>query len=154
MTAQAMRIELHDATQGRTALTARLLPWIGEQLRLGREIEVVARELQDNRSLKQNAFLWGYVLKAIKDQATIGGIGADEEGWNLYFKRRVLGYRVIKTRIPGSKRPSVKRELRSTKDLKVKPMSDYLEQVMAIAASEFGVTFGVTRWEDYEGCWR
>lgn len=151
---EAMRIELHDAQQGRNALIARLLPWIGEQLRAGREIEVVARELQDNRSLKQNAFYWSYVLKTISTQATIGGIGADEEGWNKYFKRRVLGYRVTKTRIPGSKRPSITRELRSSKDLKVKPMSDYLEQVMAIAASEFGVTFEIKDWQSYEGHWR
>lgn len=148
---EVLRVELHDKTQGRQVVTARLLPWLGQQLEAGREIEVVAREIEDNRSLRQNAFYWSYVLKTISQQGVIGGIGADEEGWNKYFKRRVLGYRVIKTRMPGSKRPSITRELRSTKDLKVKPMSDYLEQVMAIAASDFGVTFEIKDWQAYEG---
>ena len=151
---QALRVELHNAEQGREAVRQRLLPWIGEQLGLGREVEVVARELEDNRSHRQNSFYWGYVLKTISQQAVIGGIGSDEEGWHYYFKRRLLGYRVVKTRVPGSKRPSIRRELRSTKDLKVKPMSDYLDKVMATAATEFGVTFELTRWEDYQGYWR
>lgn len=63
----------------------------------------------------------------------------------------MLGYRVLKTRLPGSKRPSITRELRSTKDLKVKPMSDYLEKVMAIGAGDFGVTFEIKDWESYQG---
>lgn len=151
---QALRVELHNAEQGRAVVAQRLLPWIGEQIAMGREVEVIARELEDSRSHKQNAFLWGYVLKTISQQAVIGGIGSDEEGWHYYFKRRLLGYRVLKTRVPGSKRPSIRRELRSTKDLKVKAMSDYLDKVMATAATEFGVTFKMTRWEDYQGYWR
>lgn len=148
---EVLRVELHDKAQGRQVVTSRLLPWLGQQLEAGREIEVVAREIEDNRSLRQNAFYWSYVLKTISQQAVIGGIGADEEGWNKYFKRRVLGYRVTKTRMPGSKRPSITRELRSTRDLKVKPMSEYLEQVMAIGASDFGVTFEIKDWQSYEG---
>lgn len=151
---QALRVELHNAEQGRAVVSQRLLPWIGEQIALGREVEVIARELEDNRSHKQNAFLWSYVLKTVSQQAVIGGIGSDEEGWHYYMKRRLLGYRVVKTRIPGSKRLSIRRELRSTKDLTVKQMSDYLDKVMATAATEFGVTFEMTRWEDYQGYWR
>lgn len=117
----------------------------------GKQVLFRVSEEEETRSLRVNAFYWGYVLKTISQQAVIGGIGADEEGWNKYFKRRVLGYRVIKTRMPGSKRPSITRELRSTKDLKVKPMSDYLEQVMAIGASDFGVTFEIKDWQSYEG---
>lgn len=151
---EALRIELHDKTQGRQVVTSRLLPWLGQQLEAGREIEVVAREIEDNRSLRQNAFYWGYVLKNISQQAVIDGIGSDEQGWNYFFKRRVLGYRVTKTRVPGSKRPRITRELRSTKDLKVKPMSDYLEQVLSIGATEFGVTFEIRDWESYQGYWK
>jgi|GEM_PF-6067955 len=50
---------------------------------------------------------------------------------------------------PGNKRPSVIKELRSTKGLKVKPMSDYLEAVIAEAVTDFGVMFSVSRWEQY-----
>lgn len=122
-------------------------------------IAATAQEEEDDRSLRQNAFYWGVVLKTISQQALIDGIGSDEDGWHYYFKRRVLGYRVVKVRVPGSKRPVIRRELRSTKDLKArrrgeadptKYMPDYLDAVMAIAASEFGVTFPPDqRWEDY-----
>lgn len=148
---EVLRVELHDKAQGRQVVTARLLPWLGQQLEAGREIEIVAREIEDNRSHKQNAFLWSYVLKTISAQAVIGGIGSDEEGWHYYFKRRLLGYRVLKHRVPGTKRPSIRRELRSTKDLTVKQMSDYLDQVMATAATDFGVTFEIKDWQSYEG---
>lgn len=79
---EVLRIELHDKAQGRQVVSARLLPWLGKQLEAGREIEVVAREIEDNRSLRQNAFYWSYVLKTISEQAVIDGIGSDEEGWN------------------------------------------------------------------------
>lgn len=123
-------------------------------------IAATAEEEQDARSLQQNAFYWGYVLKTISEQATINGIGSDEDGWHWHFKKTVLGYRVVKYREPGSKRMKVKRELRSTKDLKqrrrgdpdpTKYMPDYLDAVMAKAATEFGVTFDATkRWEDWQ----
>lgn len=123
-------------------------------------IAATAQEEEDDRSLRQNSFYWGYVLKTISAQATINGIGSDEDGWHYFFKRTILGYRVVKTRVPGSKRPVIRRELRSTKNLKArrrgeadptKYMPDYLDAVMAKAATEFGVTFDETkRWEDWQ----
>lgn len=126
-------------------------PFCREQWAQGRQLAVHICEAEDQRSLQQNAFYWAFVLKTISRQATIDGIGSDENGWHYYFKRRVLGYRVTKTKVPGSKRPVIRRELRSTTDLKVKPMSTYLEKVMAIAATEFGVTFDPGKsWEDWQ----
>jgi hypothetical protein len=123
-------------------------------------ISLKAEPEEDARSVQQNAFLWAFVYKSISQQALINGIGSDENGWHYYFKRRVLGYRVLKTRVPGSKRPVIRRELRSTKDLKArrrgdqdptKYMSDYLDEVMSIAASELGVQFAADqRWEDWK----
>ena len=37
----------------------------------------------------------------------------------------------------------------TTKGLKVKPMSKYIEQMIAYAVTELGVQFSSTRWEDY-----
>lgn len=117
--------------------------------RAGRLV-VTIREQEDQRSLQQNAFYWGFVLKQISAQATIGGIGSDENGWHYFFKKTVLGYRITRTKVPGSKRPVIRRELRSTQGLSVKAMSKYLEEVMAKAATEFGVTFPDKRWEDWQ----
>lgn len=146
----SLSLRLTDASQGRIAVKGQLLPFIGGHLQAGRALAVTVKEAEDERTLKQNAFMWGFVLKTISRQAVIDGIGADERGWHLFFKRRLLGYRVRKVKVPGKKRPSITRELRSTTGLSVKRMSAYLEEMMATAATEFGVTFEPDRrWEDW-----
>ena len=54
-----------------------------------------------------------------------------------------------KTLVAGRKRPVISTSLGTTKGLKVKPMSKYIEQVIAYAVTELGVHFSSTRWEDY-----
>ena len=106
---------------------------------------------EDQRSLQQNAFMWGVVLKEISQQAKVNGIGATPDGWHLYFKRKHLGYKFKKTVLPGKTRPSVTKELRSTTDLSVKKMSAYLEAVIAEAVTDFGVMFSERDWSQYKG---
>ena len=147
----SLTVHLQNAVQGRIAVKDQVLPFIGAHLAAQRRLKVTVVEAEDERSLQQNAFMWGYVLKTISRQAVIDGIGADENGWHLYFKRRLLGYRVVKVKVPGKKRPSITRELRSTTGLSVKRMSKYLDEMMAVAATEFGVTFETgRRWEDWQ----
>lgn len=137
--------------QARSAMAAQVLPACDAKFKRGvRRVKVTVEDVEDDRSLKQNAFYWSFVLKQISAQAVINGIGSDENGWHYYMKKRLLGYRVFKQRVPGSKRPAIRRELRSTTKLKVKAMSEYMEKVMAAAATEFGVTFDPgKRWEDW-----
>lgn len=127
-----------------------VVPWCKQRMSEGKRIRVRFNVEEDFRTLQQNAFYWSFVLKQVSQQATLNGIGADEEGWHYYFKKTVLGYRIVKVRVPGSKRPAIRRELWSTKDLTIKKMATYLEQVMAKAATEFGVTFDNRRWEDWQ----
>lgn len=150
MNQHALVLQLNNAEQGRAAIREQLLPFCGALIDAGKRVALTAQELEDDRTLKQNAFLWGFVYKHISEQAQIEGIGAIAKGWHLYYKRMFLGYKQTLTRLPGKKRPSVTRELRSTKNLKVKPMSIYLDKVMAHAATTFGVTFppGIG-WENY-----
>jgi hypothetical protein len=148
-----------DPEQAGRHFAEKVRPFCREQWAQGKRLAVVIAEAEDQRSLQQNGFYWGFVLRTISRAATVDGIGADENGWHYYFKRRVLGYRVTKTKVPGSKRPVIRRELRSTTELKqrkgqepnpAKYMPDYLDAVMAIAATEFGVTFDPgKRWEDW-----
>lgn len=143
-------IVMHDPKQGHQVLSESFWPWAKDMLQAGRKVIVRGQELQDDRTVQQNKFLWGFVYKHISEQAQLEGIGATAEGWHRYYKVMFLGYRITKTKLPGKTRPSITRTLRSTKDLKVKPMSDYLDKVMAHAATTFEVTFpaGVT-WETY-----
>lgn len=115
----------------------------------GKKARILAAEEEDDRTLQQNKFYWGIVLKQISEQAQDGGIGAQQVGWHRYYKIKFLGYKITRVRMPGKKRPSILRELRSTKELKVKPFSDYLEKVIAHAVTTFDVRFTETRWENH-----
>ena len=115
----------------------------------GRPAQIVAKEHDDDRTLRQNKFYWGACLRDISEQARIGGQRYTVDAWHELFKRQFLGFEVTKVLVAGRKRPTVIRRLRSTARLKVRAMSKYLDEVQAFAATELGVQFTVQRWEDY-----
>lgn len=144
----ALYLELISPQQANRAVRERFFPYCKAKLDEGLCLAVTVTELEDARSLEQNKLYWHF-LGEISDQAKLNGIGATKEGWHLYFRRKFLGYKFTTTRLPGNKRPSVIRELRSTRGLSVKKMAEYTTQVTAEAASEFGVMFSVR--EDQHG---
>lgn len=146
---QPLYLEWITPDQAGNSMRAAFIPWVKEKLEQGLCLSVQVMELEDARTIQQNRFYFGVVLKEISEQAQINGMGATAEGWHLFFKRKFLGYKFTKTRLPGAKRPSVTRELRSTRGLSVKKMSVYLEQIQACAATDFGVAFSNSRWEDH-----
>lgn len=110
--------------------------------------EIVTRQLRivigpdvEDRSVKQNRFYWGVVLKQISAQATLNGARYSAEGWHEAFKRQVLGFEVVKAPVAGRKRPAIYRRLRSTTDLTVKQMSEYLDEIITTASTDLGVEF-------------
>ena len=117
----------------------------------GKQVRILAEEAEDDRSVQQNRFMWGVVLKEIAEQARVNGDQFVADAWHELFKRQFLGYEIRRTKVAGRKRKLVTRHLRSTAGLKVKPMSKYLEQVMAFAVTDLGVRFSETRWEDWRG---
>lgn len=148
---QSLYLEWNTPTQAGNSMRGSFIPWVKDKLDQGLCLAVQVSELEDARTLQQNRFYWGVVLKEISEQAKINGTGATADGWHYYFKRRVLGYKFSKVRVPGQKRPSVTRELRSTRGLSVKKMGAYLDEVQAIAATELGVAFSGMRWQDHRG---
>ena len=138
--------------QAKASLERTVGPWCRTQWAAGvARLAVTVQPEADLRSVQQNAFMWAFVLKTISEQAQLEGIGATADGWHLYYKRMFLGYKVSKVKVPGKKRPSITRELRSTTKLSVPKMSKYLEQVMAHASTTFGVAFeDGKKWEDWQ----
>lgn len=118
----------------------------------GRRMVATLQRAEDERTLLQNKFLWGFVYKNISRQALAMGMGAEAEGWHYYYKKMFLGYEFTKVKVPGQKRPSVTRTLRSSTKLGIGQMSTFLDKVMAHAATTFTVTFpaGIT-WSNYQG---
>jgi hypothetical protein len=117
----------------------------------GKEVRIRAEEAEDERSLRQNRFYWGCVLKEISEQARIDGQQWVADAWHQYGKRTFLGYEFKRTVIAGRKRKAVSKQLRSTTKLSVKRMSEYLEKLMAFAVTDLGVRFSEMRWEDWRG---
>ena len=91
-----------------------------------------------SRSQRQHRFYRGPVLRQISEQAP-GGWTPD--AWHEAFKRTFLGYEVERVQVAGRKRATTIRRLRSTTGLSVRQMSEYLEQVIATAATDLGVVF-------------
>ena len=149
MNQQALYLEWNTPDQAGASMRAAFIPWVKERLEQGLCLAVQVSELEDARTIRQLKFYWGVVLKEISEQAKVNGTGATADGWHLFFKRMHLGYKFTKTKLPGAKRPSITRELRSTKGLSVKKMAVYLEKVQATAATDFGVAFSAMRWAEY-----
>lgn len=149
MNQHALHLQWNSLDQAGASIRAQFLPYVEKNLREGLCLAITVEELEDARTIQQNRFMWGVVLKEISEQATVGGIGATPDGWHLFMKRKFLGYAFKKTKLPGAKRPSVTRTLRSTKGLSVKKMSVYLEEVIACAVTDFNVAFSVPKWEQY-----
>lgn len=117
----------------------------------GKPARIVCAEMERDRSILQNRYYWGPCLSEISDQARILGQRYTVDAWHELFKRQFLGFEVVKAQVAGRPRPVTIRRLRSTKDLKVKAMSQYLDEVQAFAGSELGVRFSVRNWQQHAG---
>lgn len=117
----------------------------------GHEVRMLVEPVQDDRSLRQNRFYWGVVLKEISQQARIEGQLWSAEAWHELMKRTHLGYEIERVKVAGRKRTTVIRRLRSTSTLKVKAMAKYLDQVLAFGATDLGVVFSESTWQTYTG---
>ena len=140
MSDTALYLELHEPQQGH-ALVVRGWEWSKQKLADGKPVAVEFKLLEETRAVQLNKEYWGYILRPISEQAQIGGIGAQADGWHLFYRKMFLGYVFTKTKVPGSKRPVVKKELRSTTTLSNREMRTYMEQIRAHAATTFGVEF-------------
>lgn len=138
---EALHLTLEGPGQARAAIAERLAPFCRAMWEAGKRVAIVAQDEEEARSLQRNREYWGFVLRPISEQAQIDGIGATAEGWHDYYRKMFLGYEFTKVKLPGAKRPSVRRQLRSTTKLGERKMRTYCEQVRAHAATTFGVTF-------------
>lgn len=98
-------------------------------------------ESEDDRTLRQNRFYWGAVLDQVSEQARVAGQRYTTEAWHELGKRQFLGFEVVKVPVAGRKRAQVYRRLRSTTDLTVKQMSEYLDRFIAFATADLAVVF-------------
>ena len=136
--------------QAKASIQHRLSPFCRSMWEQGIERLTVTVEPEDDaKTVQQGRFLWGVVYSEIAHQATIGGVRYTSDAWHEFFKREYLPRRKTKTLVAGRKRPVISTSLGTTKGLKIKPMSKYIERVIAYAVTELGVHFSSTDWTQY-----
>lgn len=130
-----LTLTLRDAHSGHPEIL-KLWKWCKLKLRDGKPLEVNAAEWQDDMSARQRRFLHGPVLGQITEQARgEGGQRYAMKVWKELFREQFLG--TTHEMVAG--RPVEIR--RSTEDLGIKAYSEYIDQVVAEAATTWGVEF-------------
>lgn len=132
------RIELHDEEQGTAAMRA-AWPWAREQLRQGRELVAEYRLLEDDITAKQRGYLHAVVLTEIACFARVNGQQFPMKVWKEHFRSEFLGFEVVTCINPLTGKKSRRRVRISTEDLGIRAMAEYIDRVIAFAATDLGV---------------
>lgn len=133
-----LRVELRDEEQGTEAMR-RAWPWAKEQLRQGRELVAEYRLLDDAITAAARGYLHAVVLTEIAQFARANGKQFPMPVWKEYFRDRLLGFTVVTHVDPMTGRKLRRRNRVSTEDLGVRRLAKYIDEVIAIAATELAV---------------
>lgn len=134
------RVELRTPDQAREALARGALPWVGEQLKQGRELVAEFRLLEDDITAAQRGYLHAVVFPDIARQARANGQQFDAKTWKEWYRAEFLGFDVVTSINPFTGKKVRRRVRKSTEDLGVRGMIDYIDRVIAHASTELGVT--------------
>lgn len=118
----------------------------------GKRVRASVQEDEDTLTLRQLRFIHGPVLKQISEQVCVNGVHYAKEVWKQHLKDLFIPDRWEMVQAPfvrdaktGAWRPSKRKVPRkvekSLKNLGVKRCSEFIDQVLAHAALEWGVTF-------------
>lgn len=139
MTEILNRVELHNPEQARAVLKQHTLPWVGQQLEAGRQLVAEFRLLDDDITNKQRAYLHAVVLTEIALYARPNGQQFPMPVWKEHFRAQFLGFKVVTSINPITGKRHRRRARISTEDLGVRGMAEYIDRVIAYAATELGV---------------
>jgi sugar phosphate isomerase/epimerase len=112
---------------------------VKDQLRQGRELVAEYRLLDDAITEAQRGYLHGVVLTEIAQFARPNGQQYPMKVWKEHFRSEFLGFDVVTCINPFTGRKSRRRVRVSTEDLGVRRMAEYIDRVIAFAATELGV---------------
>lgn len=133
------RAELHNPEQARAVLKAHTLPWVGQQLEAGRQLVAEFRLLEDDITQRQRAYLHAVVLTEIAQYARPGDQQFPMKVWKEHFRAEFLGFEVVTSINPLTGKKHRRRVRVSTEDLGIRAMAEYIDRIIAFAATELGV---------------
>jgi len=109
----------------------------------GKRVHVLVSEDDEPVSVKQHKFFHGPCLQQISEQVRVNGELFTRDIWRRHLKNLILErkprYEMVK--LPGQKRATPRRKYWSLTELGVKRYSLFIDEAIAIAASEWGVVF-------------
>jgi hypothetical protein len=140
MTDILFRCELREPEQARTVLRERALPWIGEQLKQGRELVAEFRLLDDDITEKQRAYFHAVVLEEFHLYARPNGEQYAREVWKRYLKERFLGFKVVTSIDPMTGKTRRLRYRVSTESLGIRRYAQFIDECIAFASTDLGLT--------------
>lgn len=150
MSQYALHTVFINPGQAKAAIAGQIAPYCKAQWQNGIErLRVTIEPEEDAKTVQQGKFLWGVVYMAISEQARINGERYTVDAWHELFKRQMLPRVSKRSYVAGKKRPVITTTIGTTKGLSVKKMSAFIEKVIAFGASELGVQFPETRWENH-----
>lgn len=144
-----MRAEWRTLEQARRNWQQQCAPFVATMLKSGQPVAAVFMPLDEAKSDQQRKFLHGVVLLEISQQARIGTAVYTPKVWKEYFRDKYLGSKRVTYTNPVTGNQVVREEPVSTESLGVRAYSQFIEQVMAEAATDFGVRFTCQDWQSY-----
>ncbi len=139
-----------DPEQAKRAIASQIGPYCRAQWQNGIErLRVTIEPEEDAKTVQQGKFYWGVILMQISEQARIEGQRYTVDAWHELFKRQFLERTKKRVYVAGKPRPVMTTTIGTTKGLGVRKMSAFIEKVIAFGASDLGVQFSETRWENH-----
>jgi len=135
-----LRIELHTPEQAHQAISGQAWPWVKEQTRQGRALVAKFELLDDDITEAQRGYLHGVVLTEIAQFARPNGQQFPMPVWKEWFRDKFLGFKLVTAVNPLTGKKSRRRVRISTEDLGVRGLANYIDQVIAFAATDLNVT--------------
>lgn len=144
----------HTAEQWRAGMTA--IYRAGESmLQAGQLPHVELTEEGDTLTLRQLRFIHGPILQQISEQVVVNGVRYTREVWKAHLKELFIPDRWVMVQAPfvrdaktgewrASKRKVPRKAPKSLTDLKNQHRSEFIDAVLAYAATEWGVQFVFT----------
>jgi hypothetical protein len=118
----------------------------------GKTVKMILAEQENDISARQRGFLHAAVLPQIAEQVSVNGVKYTAKVWKEFFKDLFIQDKFVMHRPPfvrdrktgelrPSKRPVPMKLPKSTENFGIKGYSDFIDKVIAHAATEFGVVF-------------
>lgn len=102
----------------------------------GKPLRLIVTAEEKKRTVEQNAFYFGVVLRDVAEQVWVDGQQFSQSAWHEMLAEEFAPREELK--LPGGK---VFNRRKSTSDMSVSEFSEYVTKVQAYVANEFGVSF-------------